>query len=96
MMKIILLLSSLVIVSGCVFKKVPQQNTAPQNPVLEQIDESQIRLASIYAWYSRLALGLIALSFFLQIIDSVKHTREQMGQETAPVTVVEPVRDTLT
>jgi len=35
------------------------------NLVLEQVDESQIRLAAVYDWYSRLAIGLIALSFHL-------------------------------
>jgi len=51
------------------------------NLVLEQVDESQIRLAAVYDWYSRLAIGLIALSFLLQIIDSVKHSEVQARRE---------------
>lgn len=50
------------------------------NLVLEQIDESQIRLAAKYAWYGRLGLGLIALSFLLQIVDIMRHSGNQIQQ----------------
>jgi hypothetical protein len=44
------------------------------NLILEQVDQNQIRIAAIYGLLSKMGLGLIAVSFLLQLIEIIKNT----------------------
>jgi hypothetical protein len=52
---------------------------------LEQIDENQIHKAVVYKWHSNIGLSLVALSFLLQFLDSLKKFGNEMVPETLPL-----------
>jgi hypothetical protein len=48
-----------------------------RNLILEQVDQNQIHMAIIYGVFSKIGLGLIAVSFLLQLIGIIKNSSKK-------------------
>lgn len=53
------------------------------NLVLEQIDQNQVYTAEIYDLFGRIGLFLIAVSFFLQLLDIIKNLKKEPARDAS-------------